>query len=93
MKSWPENFAGIWDERQKHDVRRYERRYLAGDRVHLREWNPATQAHTGRWMEVRITFVTQPDTWDLPVHICVLSYEVVERHIADFAKAKYGDLG
>lgn len=93
LKSWHENFAGIWEGRQKHDVRKADRLFRPGDRVHLREYDPARGTYTGRWIEATITAWTEPGTWELPDHVCVLSYDVVERHIADFAKATYGDLG
>jgi hypothetical protein len=91
LKSWPENFAAIWDARAKADVRRADRDYRPTDRVHLREWDPERGAYTGRWMEIKITHVTAVGTWELPAHLCVLHYDVIERHIADFAKARYGD--
>lgn len=93
LRTHPEHFAGIWEGRQKHEVRTADRLFVAGDRAHLREFDPGRDSATGRWMEVQISYVTEPGTLELPVHVCVLSYDVIERHIASFAKAKYGDLG
>lgn len=90
LKTHPEHFAGIWDGRQKHQVLHADRLFTAGDKVHLREVDPGRDAATGRWIEAKITCVTPPGTCELPDHICVVSLDVIERHIADFAKAKYG---
>lgn len=93
LKTHPQHFAGIWEGRQRHDIRVADRLFTAGDRAHLREYDPERDAATGRWIEAKITCVTEPGTFELPDHICVMTYDVVEKHIADFAKGKYGDLG
>lgn len=63
LKSKPEFFLAVLDGQKVFEVRQNDRDFQVGDRVFLREWTteifgPQREAYTGRWIEVRITYVT-----------------------------------
>lgn len=48
LKTWPSAFQAIWDETKSFELRRDDRDFVVGDKLHLREWKPS---HEGpcRW--------------------------------------------
>lgn len=81
LKTWPNFFEWIWEGRKKHEIRRcVDREFSIGDRILLREWDPNPREYTGRWILVRITYITPPGTLDLiPHNTIVFSFERITR--------------
>ena len=73
LKSWPDQFKRLSKKEMRHDVRRFDRDFLTGDWVMLREWDPATGDYTGNQVFREITHITTPGTFGLPDDIGVLS--------------------
>lgn len=72
LKCWPEFFNAIVNGRKKHDLRRADdRKFMVGDLVRLREFDPTARRYTGREQTVTITYITRKD---LP---CALSEEAL----------------
>lgn len=63
IKSWPQFFQPIVDGAKKHDMRdKTERDYQVGDILRLCEYDPFGGQYTGRYQDVKITFITSNDT-------------------------------
>jgi hypothetical protein len=59
LKCWPEFFGAILAGTKTHDLRRADdRNFQIDDLVRLQEFNPDTEAYTGRELTVRITYIT-----------------------------------
>lgn len=56
LKTWPAYFEAVLDGSKPFEVRRADRPFATGDTLHLREWDPATQAYSGRVVEVVVTY-------------------------------------
>lgn len=63
LKSWPESFEPVMNGTKSFELRKNDRDYKVGDRLHLREWEPklgdwdrrlGSGTYTGRecWREV-----------------------------------------
>jgi hypothetical protein len=76
LKTWPEPFKAIWNGTKRHEVRLFDREFKVGQRVLLVEWDNLTKMETGRNIDVRITYITEPGTWDLPKRVGVFSFRV-----------------
>ena len=73
LKSCPDQFECLAKKEMRHDVRRFDRDFRAGDWVMLREWDPAVGNYTGNQVFREITHITAPGTFGLPDDIGVLS--------------------
>ena len=74
LKCWPAFFQAILEGRKRHDLRRaVDRDFRVGDRLRLREYNPAPAGYTGREQLVVVTYVTSAD------RPCALSGEALGR--------------
>jgi hypothetical protein len=72
LKCWPQFFTAIAQGSKRHDLRRAtDRDFQVGDRLLLREFDPALDAYTGRTQHVAVTYVTSAD---MP---CALSEEAL----------------
>jgi len=57
LKIWPVHFDAVQNEGKRAEVRKDDRDYQAGDRLVLREWDPANEAYTGRGLVTRTRHV------------------------------------
>lgn len=58
LKIWPELFQAVTEDRKTWEVReRQDRDFRVGDRLVLREWDPATAEYTGAQAAFWITYV------------------------------------
>lgn len=82
LKTWPGNFEAVLSGEKKHEIRNCEdRTFLANDFAILEEWTPeVTEAgptgngsYTGRRTMRKITYVSVPGSWGLPLNLCVFS--------------------
>lgn len=75
FKTHPEPFDKILQGAKSHEIRKDDRagRPGVGDLLILREWCPDHREYTGRQVERRVTYVTEPGTWGLPTDVYVMS--------------------
>lgn len=78
LKSHPESFGPVLDGTKRHEVRVFDRDYQEGDRILMREWNPATSAYTGRQWTGRIGQVTKPGEWGLDPSRNIGCFTIIE---------------
>jgi hypothetical protein len=57
LKCWPESFRAVWEGRKKAEIRLDDRGFAEGDTLWLREWDPATEDYSGRWVKHAVTHV------------------------------------
>ena len=68
LKSWPYLFQAIAEGRKTHELRRCDdREFKVGDILRLREFNPDDGKHSGRSLDVLITYITSAE------HACAKS--------------------
>lgn len=58
LKCWPEYFQAILDGSKQFEIRQNDRDFKIADHLRLWEWNPLTEAYTGREYVVTITYIT-----------------------------------
>jgi hypothetical protein len=57
LKTWPVYFEQQLAGLKPFELRLDDRGYRVGDILWLREWDPRTQAYTGRELRVEVTFL------------------------------------
>ncbi len=55
LKIYPQHFESARDGLKTAELRKNDRNFQVGDRLHLREWHPFTERYTGRYIDARIT--------------------------------------
>lgn len=80
IKCYPGAFAALLTGEKRHEVRPFDRPYKVGDHLWFREWEaPIGDAqegsYTGRTARFRVSHITQPQTFGLPIGIGVMSVE------------------
>jgi hypothetical protein len=73
LKTWPEYFAPLWEHRKCFELRADDRAFDVGDDLQLREWSRAIGDYTGRYVEVRVTFILR-DFPGLQPGYCILGW-------------------
>jgi hypothetical protein len=58
LKTWPQFFDAVHRGVKGYEVRRNDRNFQVGDRLHLREWDPKAGAYTGRELTVKVNHIT-----------------------------------
>lgn len=94
LKTWPQYFEKVVSGEKTFEIRRYDRDFLVGDTLLLKEWKPRginsvspnelEGSYTGRECSVRVKYIFQ-DTGDLSVLSggnCVMSIELTENQYA-----------
>lgn len=77
LKTWPAPFEQVWSGHKSHEIRKADRNYKLWDALVLREWDPATQLYSGRWVRVEVTYITRGGEWDIPVGLVVMSIRMI----------------
>lgn len=57
LKIWPTYFDLVTHRAKEFELRKADRPFQAGDKLRLREWDPATGEYTGRVALSRVTSV------------------------------------
>jgi hypothetical protein len=57
LKTWPEYFQEVYNQRKTFEVRKADRPYRVGDELLLREWDPEQEGYTGRDCARTITYI------------------------------------
>jgi len=71
LKTHPGPFEEVWHGWKTAELRHDDREFRLGDYLMLSEWDPETEAYTGRTVRCRVTCVTRG--WGLPSDMCMLS--------------------
>lgn len=75
LKTWPAYFDAVADGRKRFEVRSTrDRTFAVGDVLVLREWDPQTEAYSGRSVRVVVTFMVEGAPF-LPEGTAVLSID------------------
>ncbi len=57
LKTWPEHFIPVAAGMKTAEVRKNDRKFVVGDRLRLREWDPETRDYTGRQVYAVISHI------------------------------------
>lgn len=76
LKTWPEYFQKVVDNKKKAELRLNDRNFQIGDKMLLQEYNPEIKDYTGRELLVRITDMTEGTGHLISGHV-MLSFEIV----------------
>lgn len=73
LKTWPEPFEAVRRDLKRYEIRKADRPFAVGDKLHLREWDPEAETYSGRGLLVTVTYLTPGGEWGLPADVCVMS--------------------
>lgn len=74
LKTWPPHFEHVRLGAKRFEVRStLDREFAIGDVLVLREWDPATKAHTGRTCSVVVTHMLEGPAFGIPEGVCIMS--------------------
>lgn len=82
LKSWPESFSRITDCSKRHDFRKDDRGFNAGDWLILREWDRDKQAFTGAVAIATVDHIDRGPDYGIPEGYCVMTVDVDMFHEA-----------
>lgn len=77
LKVWPEFFKQLFNNSKKFELRKDDRGFKTGHYLVLREWDPTTEAYTGRVVVRRVTNILRGGLFRLPEGMCIMSLERV----------------
>lgn len=78
LKCWPPFFEAILAGDKTFELRRNDRNFKVGDVLLLREWDPTTEAYTGRGTYRHVTYMVDGvGPWLHPGHCCMAIEKVV----------------
>ena len=67
LKTWPEYFEAVVTGKKNFEIRKggsmSDRKFLTGDTLLLREWNPKGEEYTGRKIRVNVDSVYEDFPW------------------------------
>lgn len=75
VKCWTGYFDAVLRGDKPFEVRRNDRNYRVGDHLVLEEWDPSTEAYTGRVFRLRITYVLAGGAFGIDRDYCVLGVQ------------------
>lgn len=70
LKCHPTPFQATWDGQKSFEIRKFDRAFVVGDEIVLREWDPQKEDYAGRNWTSEITYISTG--WGLPEGLCVL---------------------
>lgn len=73
LKTWPEPFAAVWSGAKSCEIRKDDRGFDVGDALLLREYDPKTEAYSGRHVIADVTWLARGPDWGLPIGMCVMA--------------------
>jgi hypothetical protein len=82
LKTWPEPYAAILDDRKRFEIRLNDRGFAVGDVLVLKEYEPGDLGRYGRLTdrELRclVSYLVPGGAWGLPANLCVMSVVVLD---------------
>jgi hypothetical protein len=77
LKTWPEFFSAVREGVKTFEVRKDDRGFNVGDTLELAEWEPTTEAFTGRVETRDVVYIVRGAAGAfLPEGLCVLGLEL-----------------
>lgn len=78
LKTWPEFFLPLCQDKKRHEIRRNDRPFAVGDLLWLRQYEHEKTfqrpvGYTGHVLEVQVTYMTAGMSWGLPSDLVVMS--------------------
>lgn len=73
LKCWPEFFQQVWDGNKPWELRKDDRGYEEGDALILSEWDPKTEAYTGRAIVALVAYILRGPAFGLQEGYCIMS--------------------
>ena len=73
LKTWPTPFQAILNGKKNYELRVNDRDFAVGDVLVLKEYDPDTDAYSGRELRTEVRYMTKGGDWGLPNHLCVMS--------------------
>jgi hypothetical protein len=90
LKTWPVEFAAVWNGEKTHEVRKFDRDYRIDDTVYLYEYDPDLKSYGRRAIRTFIKAITAPGSFGLPPDIGVFSIRVIVReHVTPDQARRY----
>ena len=71
LKTWPEHFEPVHSGVKSFEFRADDRGFEVGDLLELEEWDPETEAYTGRDVTALVVFIMR-ECPGLPAGYCVM---------------------
>lgn len=84
LKTWPQYFEAVRQERKTFEIRENDREFKVGDWLQLHEWCPKSKDYTGRVILTRVTYLTD---WEQKPGFVVMAITPPER-VVDSANAE-----
>lgn len=76
LKTHPDYFAEIKSGKKNFELRKMDRPFKVGDKLHLQEWNPVTETYTGEEMQFNIGYILKDaEKMGLKKGFCIIGLE------------------
>jgi hypothetical protein len=75
LKTWPNFLDAVIAGRKTFEVRKSDRDFQVGDRLHLRGWDPGTQQYNGFEHTLVVTYVMQGGQFGVEAGHVVLGFK------------------
>jgi len=69
LKTWPGYFQPIMDGLKTFEIRKADRDFAVGDVLYLREFDPESEAYTGRDIRVTVTYIISGGPFRVDGHV------------------------
>lgn len=80
LKTWPDPFEAVLIQTKTFEVRKNDRNFVGGDLLILREFNPVSEAYTGREVARYVGFILQGGNFGIEEGYVAMSiYPLEER--------------
>jgi hypothetical protein len=86
LKTHPQAFADVRDGRKRFEIRWDDRDFRVGDRLNLKEWDPATSEYTGHQVHRTVTYMLLGGHYGLPLGFVVMAIEETWREPVEIRK-------
>lgn len=78
LKTHPDVFQDVWDERKPFEIRYNDRDFRVGDILRLKEWLPDTLSFSGRIADRKVTYILQgaeAEKFGCKKNYCIMAIE------------------
>ncbi len=72
LKTWPEYYQAVESQEKTFEVRKDDRNFQVGDKLHLLEYDPKYDKLTGRFLFKKISYKLTGGSFGIQEGFCVL---------------------
>lgn len=90
LKTWPGPFAATRAGLKPWELRKNDRGYRVGDLLVQEEWDPATEAYTGKTTGGIVTFILEGGQFGLPADHVIMTLDLGALSLASPTKTGEG---